>query len=382
MKKTIYLIWVIAFFAFSGSAFAQSNFFDVVPARDLPAPVEVTKNIKSMRVLRLNEQAMRAYLLNAPMEFQNNGVTLPLEIPLPNGRTETFRIVESPILSPEVAAQHPEIKTYTGNGTINKKAIIRLSLTSEGFNAILLNVDGDAVYFQKYSAQSPNVYFNYFTRDVVVPQNGDISKSCGMGLHDHDHDRHPISPDQSSNLMAGVAVTLKTYRLAVAANGEFTAQNGGTQTSSLAAVVGYVNRMTALYRRDLGVNFTLVSGTNLIYTDSATDPYTNNDQGAMLDENISNCNTVIGSANYDIGHVWGQSGGSGGGVAFFQSLCKPAIKGGGVSGEGNLASYAQVFMDQLLFHEVGHQFGMSHSYNSVIPVCTTREPSTSVEPGA
>lgn len=166
------------------------------------------------------------------------------------------------------------------------------------------------------------------------------------------------------------------------ANGEFTAEHGGTQAGSFAGAVGYVNRMTALYRRDLGVNFTLVSGTNLVYTNAATDPYDNNDQGAMLDENHNNCNTVIGAANYDVGHVWGYVGGSGGGVAYFQSLCNAGIKGGGVSGEGDLSSYAQVFMDQLLFHEVGHQFGMSHSYNSSIPVCTTRNGPTSVEPGS
>ena len=44
------------------------------------------------------------------------------------------------------------------------------------------------------------------------------------------------------------------------------------------------------------------------------------------------------------------------------------------------SGFAQVFYDQLLCHEVGHQFGMSHSYNSSIPVCETRNPGTSVEP--
>ncbi len=382
MKKATYALFIFLLLA-SGLS-AQNSFFEVVSPRAAPTPVEVVKNIKNFSIVRLNEQAMRAYLLNAPMEFQNNGMTLPLEIPLPNGKTEIFGIVESPILSREVAAQHPEIKTYTGNGLTNKKAIIRLSLTSEGFNAILLNVEGDAVYFQKYSEQSRDVYFTYFTREVVVPENGVKSKSCNIGQHDHDHDHDDaIVPNQLPEMMmVGAPVTLKTYRVAMAANGEFTAQQGGNQAGSFAAVVGYVNRMTALYRRDLGVNFTLVSGTNLVYTNAATDPYDNNDQIAMLDENHNNCNTVIGAANYDVGHVWGYVGGSGGGVAYFQSLCNAGIKGGGVSGEGDLSSYAQVFMDQLLFHEVGHQFGMSHSYNSSIPVCTTRNAPTSVEPGS
>lgn len=386
MKKRILLFIVAAMLCvFSSSSIAQTNFFEDVLQKDLLAPFEVTKNINNIRVLQLDEQAMRAYLLKAPMEFQNNGVTLPLEIPLPNGQREIFQIVESPILSPEVAAQHPEIKTYSGNGTINKKATIRLSLNSGGFNAIILNLDNDAVYFQKYSEQSPNVYFNYFTRDVVAPQKSAQTKICGFGQHrdKHDHERNTVSPFNSPEAkMMGEAVQLRTYRLAVAATGEFTAQHGGTQASAFTVVVEYVNRMTALYRRELAVSFTLVSGQNLIYTDAATDPYDNENQEAMLEENHTNCNTVIGPANYDVGHVWGYVGGSGGGIAAEGSVCDGGVKGEGVSGEGDIAEYAQVFFDQLFFHEVGHQFGMNHSYNSVIPVCTTRNPDTSVEPGA
>ncbi|MGG7467400.1 reprolysin-like metallopeptidase [Chryseobacterium arthrosphaerae] len=40
------------------------------------------------------------------------------------------------------------------------------------------------------------------------------------------------------------------------------------------------------------------------------------------------------------------------------------------------------FSIQLIAHEIGHQFGMSHSYNSNIPVCNTRRYTTSVEPGS
>jgi hypothetical protein len=169
----------------------------------------------------------------------------------------------------------------------------------------------------------------------------------------------------------------------MAATGEFVAQNGGTVTSGFNAVLAYVNRIIAFYRNELSVSFELVSDETLIYDDAVTDPYNNDDQGAMLQENQDNCDAVLGgSANYDIGHVWGYVGGSGGGVAFAGVVCDDDFKAQGVSGEGDLADYSQVFMDQLVFHEMGHQFGMSHSYNSSLPVCTTREPSTSVEPGA
>lgn len=168
----------------------------------------------------------------------------------------------------------------------------------------------------------------------------------------------------------------------MAANGEFVAQNGGTQASGFAAVVAYVNRIKGFFRNELAIDVVLVSGTNLIYTNAATDPYDNDNQGLMLQQNHDNCNTVIGNGNYDVAHVWGRSGASGGGVAILGSVCNPTAKGKGVSGEGNISFYSQVFFDQLVLHEMGHQFGMNHTYNSSIPVCTTRHAETSVEPGS
>ncbi len=61
------------------------------------------------------------------------------------------------------------------------------------------------------------------------------------------------------------------------------------------------------------------NNTDIIYLDGSTDPYTNNDGSAMLDENQTTCDNVIGSANYDIGHVFSTDGG---GVAWRGGVCK------------------------------------------------------------
>ncbi len=378
MKK----LYLMSFFVFliSTGIFAQKKFFDNASSQELEKAKPVTKNIKKFSVFKLDEIAMRAYLQNAPMEFKNNGITLPLEIPMPDGSVEIFNMVESPTLSPEIAAQNPDIKTYTGNGTRDKKSVIRLSLTSLGFNAVILNVVNDAVYFESYTTEKSNIYFNYFTKDVIVPD-GPKKSSCQLDPEDlgkeipHTHNSH-------RSVASSVGSELTTFRLAMAADAEFVAHNGGTVSSGFAAVVAYVNRIKAFYRNELSVDFILVSGTNLIYTNAATDPYDNDNQVTMLNQNRDNCNSVIGVANYDIGHVWGYVGTSGGGVASLESVCSDTRKGKGVSGEGDLNSYSQVFMDQLVYHEMGHQFGMTHSYNSSIPVCTTRSADTSVEPGA
>jgi subtilisin-like proprotein convertase family protein len=97
----------------------------------------------------------------------------------------------------------------------------------------------------------------------------------------------------------------------------------------------------------------------LIYTNGATDPYSNGNASAMLSENINNCSSVIGNANFDIGHVFGTNSG---GVAYLASVCNNSIKAGGVTGSGS--PIGDPFDIDYVAHEMGHQFGMNHTQNN------------------
>ena len=379
----------VVFLLNSIPVFSQSKFFETLSNKDkLPQAVEKTQNIRKISIIQLDETALRKYLQASPLEFHNGGVTLPLEIPLPNGTSETFGMVESPVLSPEQAALHPEIKTYTGNGLKNKKYVVRLSLTSSGFNAIILNVEDDAVYFEPYSKADRSLYFSYFSRDAFIPKElRHLGDGCGAGYLRRANGSVDISGKtlQPENaVLNNTGTTLRTYRIAIASAAEFTNVHAGAndaekKTATYNDILSYVNRMSALYRNEICVTFSLVSGENVIYTVVGT-PYTHSNSGTMLDQCQTDLDANVMTANYDVGHVIGQSSGSGEGLATAEG-CMGGGKAKGVTKIGG-APYAQVFFDQTLFHEVGHQFGMSHSYNSSIPVCTTRNQPTSVEPGA
>ncbi|MBO0931364.1 zinc-dependent metalloprotease [Fibrella aquatilis] len=371
----------MAFCLPSASLFGQQTFFE--SAAHLRFSTPAAQTVRASSAYLLSADKLRSFLEKAPLEFDRKTPALRLNIPLPDGTTESFQVVESPILAPAIAAQNPTIKTYSGTGTSHPTYSLRFSLTPSGFDAIVLGVSGDAVYVTKTSTDpTDRLYLTYFARDVikapaVVPK---ATSQCGT----NSPQALPTTDKQGrKGAQTNVGTTLRTFKLAVAATGEFTAQRGGGDVNAAyTALVAFVNRMNAVYRRELSVAFTLVSGVGLVYPNAATDPYTNTNQITMLGENQTNLDNVLGNAAYDVGHVISYEGGSGGGIASSPSACVSADKGKGVSGVGNPAQFAPVFDDQLLSHEVGHQFGMSHTFNSSIPVCTTREATTSVEPGA
>jgi Metallo-peptidase family M12B Reprolysin-like len=92
-----------------------------------------------------------------------------------------------------------------------------------------------------------------------------------------------------------------------------------------------MNRVNGVYERDLAIHMNIVANNNLIIyagdnmcagvaCTSANDPYTNNNGGTMLTENTNNLNSVIDTANFDIGHVFSTGGG---GVATLNGPCGP-----------------------------------------------------------
>ncbi len=167
----------------------------------------------------------------------------------------------------------------------------------------------------------------------------------------------------------------------MAATGEYTQFHGGTVADALAAIAVTMNRVNGIYERDLAVRLVLVANNDLvIYTDAATDPYTNNSASAAIAQKQVNLDQVIGSANYDIGHLVSTGAG---GLATLGSPCNTAIKARGVTGQANPAG--DPFDVDFVAHEIGHQFNGHHSFNSLTGSCGNtfqRIANTAYEPGS
>lgn len=333
-----------------------------------------TSNLVQARSLRLNRGALTEALQQAPRErtaaARTNPVLLPL--PYPDGSFKTFRVVEAPIMEPGLAAKFPELKTYVADSPDDPTASARLDLTPQGFHALILS-DKTSIYIDPALVGNADYYQSYFKTDVRAAEGWE----CGT-VQDAQN-ATAATPGRRLAPVVANGGNLRTFRLAVAATGEYTAFHGGTVVGALAAITTSVNRINAVYERDLAVRLVLVANNNLIvYTNAATDPYTNSNNATMLGENQTNLDSVIGAANYDIGHVFNTFSG---GLALAGVVCNNGRKAQGAS--GLTSPVGDGFDVRIVAHEIGHQFGAHHTFNTTAGNCNgNRTPLTAYEPGS
>jgi len=322
--------------------------------------------------LKLDVAQMREALSKAPMTRTPEVRTKPafLEIPWPDGSMKTFQIIESPIMEDGLMKKFPEIKTYAGSEVGDKSKYIRLDLTPQGFHAIVLTAGEGTVYVDPYSfgGGDDEHYISYYKSDFV-PIAGK-TMVCGVKGNAVDAGDFRPTPQATSRYST---CEQRTYRLALSATGEYTTFHGGTVALAQAAQVTTMNRVSAVYMRDFAVLFVIIGNNDLIvYDNAATDPFSNGNTGAMINENVTNTNAVIGSTNYDIGHVFGTNSG---GLAGLGVVCS-ANKARGVT--GSAAPVGDPFDIDYVAHEMGHQFGGNHTQNNNC----NRVASASMEPGS
>ena len=368
----------------SSNAFAAArsndNVWQVANTNLKRAKTERFSSPDAFKVFRLNKDALNAILRSAPNEYQSFGLEseITMTLPMPDGSFQRFTIKESPIMEYALAVKFPEIKTYLGQGIDDPTASARFDFTPDGFHAIVLSKQG-TIYVDPYAKNDTDNYVS-FNKSALRKKSGDFVCEVGGNseLDFTSKSEYDFYPDTANVVTNGS--TLRQYRLALAATGEYTTAVGGTVSAAMTAQVTTMNRVNAIYERELAVRMNIIANNNLIiYTNGATDPYTNTNGVAMLGENQTNLTTVIGPANNDIGHVFSTGGG---GVATLYSPCNASTKAQGVTGSPNPTGDA--FDVDYVAHEIGHQFGGNHTFNNdANGSCGgNRNASTAFEPGS
>ncbi len=324
------------------------------------------------RTLSLDLDALNNILDEAPLRFSSMAESQKmagptLMIPMPEESFQEFKIVEAPVMHPELAAKFPEIRSFAGWSMEDPTAYLRCGISQKGFHAMILSARHSPVFIDIYALDDTEHYISYFKKDYTSGE----PFYCELDGLAQDKSLLPDKPLQAGP--SGGDCKLRTYDLALACTGEYAQYHGGTVASVMAEFNLAIARVNGVYEREIAVTLVLVPNTDLlIFLNANTDPYTNNNGSTMLGQNQTTCNNIIGFANYDIGHVFSTGGG---GVAYLQSVCGN-YKGGGVTGRSNPTG--DPFWIDYVCHEMGHQFGGDHTQNND---CNRYDP-TAMEPGS
>ncbi|HHQ4579465.1 TPA: reprolysin-like metallopeptidase [Aeromonas hydrophila] len=291
-----------------------------------------------------------------------------LTLPLPDGGEVTFTLEAYDLLPADQAAKFPEILTFKGHNPAAPVETGRFDLGPLGFHAMfthqgktvfvdpLRNADGYAVYYQQDA-------YSRLEEDADKVIGSEASRALA----------HKVQVDGNVR---------KRYVIAISTAGEYTQFHGGSKVLATAAIATLLNRVNEVYQRDVGAEFQLASGNdNIIFTDPASDPFTNGDADFGINSVVQANAQTLPSAPlgpFDIGHVINTGGG---GLASLGALCT-ATRSQGMT--GSATPVGDAFFIDYVAHEIGHQFGADHTFNGTTNSCGSgnREATQAWEPGS
>ncbi|MFN8324284.1 MAG: zinc-dependent metalloprotease family protein [Flavobacteriaceae bacterium] len=353
-----YRLLPVVMLAFSSMVFAQSKtpiWKSTTKKSDMVA-LEARMILPEKQIFSLDLEAMRSSLTSAPKRLANGSMTGNQIITIPNadGVSERYRVVENSTMAPELQAKYPEIRSYVGENLDSPGTTAYFSVSPLGFKAMMLRPGKSAEFIEPISADltTYTVYkkadkaasLNKFECSVVDAVNADVQMGAML---------RPNADD----------ATLRTFRLAMSCTGEYGVYFGGTKALALAAINASITRCNGVFEKDFGVRMEIIANTDLvIYTNASTDPYSAASGMSSWNSQLqSTLTSVIGEANYDVGHLFGASGG-GGNAGCIGCVCVNGSKGSGITSPADGIPQGDNFDIDYVAHELGHQFGANHTW--------------------
>ncbi|MEL4306618.1 reprolysin-like metallopeptidase [Joostella sp. CR20] len=376
MRTSIKLIPLFLLLFFSVSVFSQSEAVWTV-ASQTNKPISLQKE-KSISTYTLDFEHLQNQLKNTPKRgnFSSKSSAVTIGFPTEENTITNFKITETNVFAPDLAKKYPSIKSYMGVSTENPSEKIYFSVDPSGFHG-LIRTSKNTHYINP--SEEKNTYYlaekSAFTTTEFECKVEEASKET---ISKNSYALRPVDDGM-----------LRTYRMALACTAEYAKYHtdraevsDGTEQQKKAAVLAAMNtsitRINSVYENDLAISLQLIANNDdLIFLDADTDGLTNGNGQTLINEIQDVIDAAVGFSNYDIGHVFSTSTSGGDGIAQLASVCT-SNKARGVTGYIN--PIGDVYDIDFVAHEIGHQFGATHTFNN--SCSSNRSGATSVEPGS
>lgn len=395
MKKNL-LLFILSFVAFVPLTNAQNN--DSWEAFSFSNVSAVNKSAQrdnfptDFKLFQLKSSSDLENKLKQITSTNAIETTATISVPNAAGQIERFVVYESSNFTPELQAMYPQIRAFVGKGLDDKNAQINLSFDPSGIQVMIFRSDKANEFIESYAA-SDKVYAVFESSR----QKGGLPWTCST---EDKNIMQDIVVDRGLNNRASNA-SYKTMRLALSCTAEYSNYFGATSSAQSGLVLAGFNatlsRVNPIFERDLALKLLLIAQTtNVIYYNPATDPYTavtgGNAPGSWnvelqnnLSANLTGPSTSLAANNaaYDIGHLFGASGG-GGNAGCIGCVCvndtplnTDRNKGAAYTSPRNGIPVGDTFDIDYVAHEIGHQIGGNHTFSH-----SFENNAVNVEPGS
>ncbi|MDF1673712.1 MAG: zinc-dependent metalloprotease family protein [Vicingaceae bacterium] len=341
------------------SLFAQGNtqnFWtktDEASVNDIP---KVDRNFmpKTYHTFNLDLNALKSALVGAPVRGVANTTNLIIAFPTPEGITEKYKVMESPIMHKDLAVAYPMIKTYVAQGIDDPSAYMRFSVTQRGLHTMCLSGKTGATYIDPYTTDLST----YIVYDRSTIGQDPLGFECTTA----EPTQLKSLEGKIENNKAADDKKIRTFRLAQTCTAQygniFATTPGQEYADILAAMTVTINRVNSVYEVDLGITLQFISQQNslMFYGNTNSDPWS----GEYNTTTQNFLNSTLNHGDYDIGHNFNTSGG--GNAGCIGCVCVNGQKGSGMTGRSNPTG--DPFDIDYVAHEMGHQFGGYHTMNT------------------
>ena len=331
------------------------------------------KNVQLMHpnhylVYTLDEAMLQLQMANLPQDPAGGMI---VSLPLPDGTFMDFNVWQTPMMPQSLAAQYPDIKTFTAEAVGNRSITAKLDFTMYGFHAMIFN-GGQTSFIDPWDNLHDGFYMVHYKSDETraltarmrcAVRTKDENGPAGASMEIQQKQLPKLDHKVAQKIANGY--NLRTYRLALACDHQYaqaaTGLSSPTVAQALAKMTTSMNRINGVYEREFSITMNLVANENsLIFVSSTGDPYGADDSNPdnLLTDNQTQCDALIGTANYDIGHVFSTGGG---GLSLMGCVCQAGIKA--QSCTGSPTPVGDGFDIDYVAHEMGHEYGSDHTFN-------------------